>query len=208
MHFLIEILAQELYNCNSSCSEGTGKTKIGNIDTNPIVAATTVPLASTEMGKVIKDNPIIGLGIGIAAVMAVAQEINEGINSYITDKVKDVFFANDATSSDEKSTAKLPNQGTVNGNVEGAPPVDAGKQGKHVQGHPNNVSSKSQWKSGETGVNETQEAWQNGTTLKDGTKVWDAGKVVGQNGETGVRVHTDGKGNIHGYPVNPGQYLK
>lgn len=25
MHFLIEILAQELYNCNSSCSEGTGK---------------------------------------------------------------------------------------------------------------------------------------------------------------------------------------
>lgn len=31
--------------------------------------------------------------------------------------------------------------------------------------------------------------------------------MVGQNGETGVRVHIDGKGNIHGYPVNPGQYL-
>lgn len=28
MHFLIEILAQELYNCNSSCSEGTGKTEV------------------------------------------------------------------------------------------------------------------------------------------------------------------------------------
>ena len=40
------------------------------------------------------------------------------------------------------------------------------------------------------------------------TKGCDTGKVVGQNGETGVRVHIDGKGNIHGYPVNPGRYLK
>ena len=32
-------------------------------------------------------------------------------------------------------------------------------------------------------------------------------KKVGENGETGVRVHIDNKGNIHGYPVNPKQYL-
>ena len=103
---------------------------------------------------------------------------------------------------------KLPHQGQVKGDVEDAPSVDAGKQGKHVPGHANNNPDSSQWKEGETGVNETQEAWQHGETLPDNTKVWDTGKVVGQNGETGVRVHIDNKGNIHGYPVNPGKYLK
>lgn len=34
MHFLIEILTQELYNCNSSCSEGTGNDQV-NYDINP-----------------------------------------------------------------------------------------------------------------------------------------------------------------------------
>ena len=102
---------------------------------------------------------------------------------------------------------KLPNQGTVKGDVEGAPKVDAGKQGKHVPGHANNNPANSQWQAGKNGVNETQQAWQNGTQLKDGTKVWNTGKVVGQNGETGVRVHIDSKGNIHGYPVDPTRYL-
>ena len=101
----------------------------------------------------------------------------------------------------------LPNQGEVNGDVKDAPPVDAGKQGKHVPGHNNNDSSKSQWPEGETGVNETQEAWQNGIALPDGTKVWDAEREVGINGETGVRVHIDKRGNIHGYPVNPNRYF-
>ena len=44
-----------------------------------------------------------------------------------------------------------------------------------------------------------------GSRLPDSTRVWDTGKVVGQKGETGVRVHIDSKGNMHGYPVNPGQ---
>lgn len=32
-------------------------------------------------------------------------------------------------------------------------------------------------------------------------------KVVGTNGETGVRFHIDSQGNIHGYPVFPSEYL-
>ena len=57
-------------------------------------------------------------------------------------------------------------------------------------------------------MEETQEAWMKGHELPDGTKVWDTGKEIGENGETGVRVHQDSKGIIHGYPVNPDQYLK
>ena len=108
---------------------------------------------------------------------------------------------------ENKNTSGLPNQGKVS-EVYGAPAVDAGKQGKHVPGHPNDDTSKSQWNEGETGVMETQEAWENGKTLPDGTKVWDIGSPIGSNGETGVRVHIDGNGNIHGYPVNPDRYLK
>lgn len=90
--------------------------------------------------------------------------------------------------------------------MEGAPPVDAGKQGKHVQGHQNYREGSSTWQNG-NGVHDTQEAWQKGTELPDGTRVWDAGKTTGTNGETGVRVHIDSRGNIHGYPVDPGRYL-
>lgn len=38
--------------------------------------------------------------------------------------------------------------------------------------------------------------------------MWDSGKELGSDGQTGVRVHIDRKGNIHGYPVHPDQYLK
>ncbi len=107
------------------------------------------------------------------------------------------------------SSTNLPNQGVVKGNVPGAPPIDAGKQGKHVPGHNNNNPSKSQWQAGNDGVDLTQKGWLNGETLPDGTRVWDTGSVIGNNGETGVRVHRSQKtGDIHGYPVNPGQYLK
>lgn len=102
----------------------------------------------------------------------------------------------------------LPTQGLVDGGVIGAPKVDAGKQGKHVANHNNNNPAKSQWKEGTSGVSETQETWLRGTELPDGTKVWDTGSIVGTKGETGVRIHIDSKGNIHGYPVNPEQYLK
>ncbi|PRT10856.1 hypothetical protein C6352_12115 [Bacillus thuringiensis] len=98
---------------------------------------------------------------------------------------------------------KLASQGHVDAGVSGAPKVDAGKQGKHVPGHGNNVSTKSQWGAGKNGVVETQEAWVKGTLVKpDGSvRVHDFGKPIGPNGETRVKVHMDGKGNIHGYPV-------
>ena len=106
------------------------------------------------------------------------------------------------------NNSDIPSQGTVDGGIEGAPKVDAGKQGKHVTGHPNgNDPNKSKWKNGSSGVPETQEGWLKGEPLPDGTRVWDSGKKLGENGETGVRVHIDDKGNIHGYPVNPKQYL-
>ena len=111
---------------------------------------------------------------------------------------------------------KVPNQGKVIGPVEGAPPISAEKQGKHISGHNNNTNAKknlkegeekkSEWKDGTNGVKETQEGWLNGTELPDGTKVWDAGEVVGTKGETAVRVHSDTKGTIHGYPVRAGRY--
>ena len=100
----------------------------------------------------------------------------------------------------------LPQQGTVSGGVEDAPNVDAGKQGKHVPGHNNYNPSKSSWPQGSNGVTETQLGWKNGTTLPDGTRVWDSGGIIGPNGETGVRVHIDGNGNIHGYPVDITRY--
>ncbi|MEC0233842.1 hypothetical protein P4H71_05675 [Paenibacillus kribbensis] len=94
------------------------------------------------------------------------------------------------------SCDKLPSQGKVSV-VEGAPPVDAGKQGKHVPGHPNNLLGKLQWADGQNGVEFTQQAWQNGTVVKpDGTvKIW-------KNGIMRIKVRKDGKGNLHGYPVD------
>lgn len=103
---------------------------------------------------------------------------------------------------------QLPNQGVIRGDVEGAPGVDAGKQGKHVIGHNNYNSKKSTWVEGSNGVTETQEAWIKGTPAKNGTRVYETGKVVGTQGETGVRVHMDGNGYIHGYPVNVSEYIK
>jgi hypothetical protein len=134
-----------------------------------------------------------------------------GIPEWVRDWVIDnAIHAEDSEDAGEKAPPqgtvpkeKLPNQGTV----PGAPPVDAGNQGKHVPGHHNNDPNKSQWKEGETGVTETQEAWLHGRPAKGGTVVWDTGKVVGQNGETAVRVHVNDKGHIHGYPVNQNQYL-
>jgi len=132
-------------------------------------------------------------------------------NEYLQGKMSEAKKKAEGTSGHKekgKTEEKLPNQETVDGGVKDAPSVDAGKQGKHVPGHNNNNPEKSQWKDGTTGVKETQEGWQKGKELPDGTKVWDTGKPIGKNGETGVRIHIDGKGNIHGYPVNPGQYLK
>ncbi|WP_211272294.1 hypothetical protein [Enterococcus rivorum] len=137
---------------------------------------------------------------------------NLGIGKDILDKINDVtvWQANRRVKEIKDSKEKLPQQGLVTGGVEGAPPVDAGKQGKHQEGHRNNEQSledKSTWIDGENGVRETQEAWQKGDWAdgREGTvKEYDSGEVVGSDGvTTEIVVHIDGKGNIHGYPKIP-----
>jgi len=84
----------------------------------------------------------------------------------------------------------------VDAGVPGAPKVDAGKQGKHVLGHPDSMpGKKTQWPEGEDGVKLTQEAWVKGTVVKpDGSvKIYDFHKPIGVNGETRVKVHMDKK---------------
>jgi hypothetical protein len=82
-----------------------------------------------------------------------------------------------------------------------APPVDAGKQGKHVSGHNNYRSNKSTWPNGNNGVSQTQEAWMNGVIdYRHPTQNIRIG--ISSDGMT-VRVHMDGQGHIHGYPLDP-----
>ena len=95
-------------------------------------------------------------------------------------------------------TTSLPQQGTVPGNGV-APPVNAGKQGKHVPGHKNYDPSKSSWPVGQDGVLETQEAWMNG--VKDMRKPYQNVRIGISSCGTIVRVHMDNKGTIHGYPL-------
>ena len=94
----------------------------------------------------------------------------------------------------------LPNQGEISVDPT-APPVDAGKQGKHVPGHSNFDPDKSSWPEGKNGVEQTQEAWGNG--VQD-PKVPNGNVRIGIASDgTVVRVHIDGKGLIHGYPLYP-----
>ena len=98
----------------------------------------------------------------------------------------------------EETKETLPRQGEVSEDPE-APPVDAGKQGKHVQGHNNYDPSKSSWPEGQNGVSQTQEAWQNGVP---DPKVSNGNVRIGIASDgTVVRVHIDGRGFIHGYPL-------
>ncbi len=95
---------------------------------------------------------------------------------------------------------KLPNQGLVDsGKVLDAPPVDAGKQGKHVPGHNNCNPGKSQWPEGENGVELTQEAWMKG----EETDKYDKTVRKYTKGDLEIKVHIDKKYKIHGYPNYP-----
>jgi len=95
---------------------------------------------------------------------------------------------------------KLPNQGEVTAGVAGAPPVDAGKQGKHVPGHAVEEEGRSKWEQGENGVRETQEAWVNGTPVAPAEPEGSVRIGTGGSGRE-IKVHQDSKANIHGYPV-------
>ncbi|MBQ1216724.1 MAG: hypothetical protein IIX85_02050, partial [Clostridia bacterium] len=99
---------------------------------------------------------------------------------------------------------KLPNQGEVSA-VPDAPPVDAGKQGKHVPGHNNDKDpTKSKWNDGENGVKATQEAWKNGSPEKPGSNI----RIGRASDGRKVRVHIDKMGRIHGYPVSGFYYFE
>ena len=102
---------------------------------------------------------------------------------------------------DDAPPSNLPHQGEVS-EIPDAPPVDAGSQGKHVPGHNNNDPKRSQWKVGENGVKQTQEAWKNGKIDPKGRPY---GSVrIGQSSDGRIiRVHINGSGHIHGYPIFP-----
>jgi len=87
--------------------------------------------------------------------------------------------------------------------IDGAPPVEANKQGKHLQGHPYQVHSKTIFQPGIDHVYETQNAWIKGSDVpgQPGAKSYDTGKVIGQNGETWIKVQSSSNG-IHGYPIS------
>lgn len=106
-----------------------------------------------------------------------------------------VSFSKTASSEAEET---LPPQGSVSEDPE-APPVDAGKQGKHVPGHNNHDPNKSSWPKGKNGVRQTQEAWQNGTP--DPKKPDGSVRIGTASDGTVVRVHRSTKGLIHGYPI-------
>ena len=93
--------------------------------------------------------------------------------------------------------AELPQQGEVS-EIPGAPPVDAGKQGKHVSGHKNNDPNKSQWKLGENGVKQTQEAWKNSRPHPKNPNI----RFGTSNDGRTIKIHV-GKKAIHGYPIFP-----
>lgn len=169
------------------------------MDNNYIVsAAIAIPAWAIEqwviplIGTVIVTPTVIKLGNQIVeAGSKLFDTIINAIESIVFSKVKAVVPKD-----------KLPIQGKVTDkNHKNSPPVDAGKQGKHVPGH-NNDRGKSQWPEGRNGVKETQEAWGKGRFVKDdnSVKTYDFGRRVGPNGEIRVKVYGDSKGSIHGYP--------
>jgi hypothetical protein len=170
----------------------------------------------------IADDVVIGAGIVIVAGAvyvsdpnnrkAMARAAEQGVENFksnvqwLGEKIENLVFNEDSSGQSQAEKQKprevgkneeLPKQGLVSGGVEGAPPVDAGKQGKHVPGHNNEEDGKSKWREGENGVGETQQAWGNGVPVKPDGSV----RVgTGESGRT-IKVHQNKQGNIHGYPV-------
>ena len=119
------------------------------------------------------------------------------IGDWIADTTQSAWAGISFTAAEEET---LPRQGLVEGDSD-APPVDAGKQGKHVSGHNNHDKGKSTWPEGKNGVSQTQEAWKNGVP---DPKVPSGNVKIGIASDgTVVRVHIDGNGAIHGYPLYP-----
>ena len=130
----------------------------------------------------------------VECVSNIVHALGEVINDCIT--VARPVYIDSAIDNPNKSN--LPDHGPTS-EIPDAPAVDAWEQGKHVPGHPNSREGKTQWGEGETGVQQTQEAWKNGQVVRDPSK----GEIrVGESsdGRT-VRVHKGRHGWIHGYPL-------
>ena len=171
----------------------TGSALGGAVTCTGVGAAVGVPAAAVSVTAVTAG--VSGLAISVSKTAGDCVKFSENLGDMAGKSYTKPKFQN---------TTNLPNQGTVKGNVEGAPPVDAGKQGKHVIGHNNFKVNGTPWPEGQNGVDLTQEAWMKGREI-NGTnglkREYDFNRIIGSNGETKVRVHMDTKGNIHGHPV-------
>lgn len=193
-------LYSQLEKCKNYLSKDQYKVENVKIVRNEMPLAPGFGGILGNVGKIGKGIGIIRQGIG---AVTIGKSAVEAINS-----ARSVEASKRVRAVNPKDL--LPQQGLVTGEVEGAPPVDAGKQGKHQEGHKNNEQStedKSTWIDGENGVADTQEAWEKGDWVRgrEGTvKEYESDEVVGSDGvTTEIVVHIDGKGNIHGYPKIP-----
>ena len=159
----------------------------------------TAPKALVAFGEALIATVIL-LGVFVIVVEGTRVVINYA-KEKAAEKAKDEKTEPPQSLDDEDQSVDLPNQGKVS-KIPGAPPVDAGKQGKHVPGHNNNDPNKSQWPVGENGVKQTQEAWQNGNVDPKGSPYGSVKKGFSNDG-TFVRVHIGADGSIHGYPIFP-----
>lgn len=149
------------------------------------------------------------IAMGIAVIGSVGFLIYSLVKSNNSETVKGSELGstneNNKINKSKGNTSSLPNQGSVDGGIPDAPRVHAGKQGKHVIGHPNfDSKEKTSWPEGEDGVELTQEGWMKGRVLpgNSSVRVWDTGRVIGPNGETKVNVKfAPSDGMIHGYPT-------
>ena len=157
---------------------------------NPIAYADSIGTTAIEVVGII----LIGVIVVIGCI-ATAHCVATAVTSMVDLLLQKISSARANARLTTQST--LPQQGLVEGDPE-APPVDAGKQGKHVPGHNNYDKGKSSWPEGQTGVEQTQEAWKNGVA---DPKHPDGSVRIGTASDgTTVRVHIDKKGAIHGYP--------
>lgn len=99
---------------------------------------------------------VAGLTAGLSAI-PVAGWVAIGVGVIVVAGA--VIYQTSQRPKEVGSSDSLPTQGQVTAGVEGAPPVAAGQQGKHVPGHNSYQEGKSTWANGANGVKETQEGW-------------------------------------------------
>ncbi len=93
-------------------------------------------------------------------------------------------------------------QGVTQGRYAGAPPVDLGKQNKHDWLARNVIDGKSLWRPDVDSIFLTQKAWVEGDPVphQPQARSFFAGRTVGLDGESWIKVHMDSDGRIHGHP--------